>query len=139
MKYEVSSDGQNGKIKSFTDLEAWQEAHKLAIKTYKVTHKFPSSERYGLTSQMLRASLSITSNISEGFSRSTAADKANFYSIALGSTTELQNQYLLSRDVQLIDQETFQAAAQLSVVVHKLISSLIKAVNNGKGVRKKPA
>lgn len=138
MQYQVSS-GAGGKIKSFTDLMAWQEAHKLAISTYETTKKFPKEELFGLVSQMRRAAVSITSNLAEGFSRSTAPDKSSFYSIALGSMTELQNQFLLCRDVRLIDSTVFKALAEQTVAVHKLVFSLIKAVNAGKGVRTKAA
>ncbi|MEI7463170.1 MAG: four helix bundle protein [Candidatus Taylorbacteria bacterium] len=56
-------------IQNFTDLNAWKEAHKLAIEIYSVTKKFPKEELFGLTSQMRRAAVSVTSNIAEGFGR----------------------------------------------------------------------
>jgi len=73
------------KIKSFTDLNAWREAHKLALIVYKITKDFPKEEMFGLTSQMRRAVVSITSNIAEGFSRQSYSEKVQFYSIAQGS------------------------------------------------------
>jgi len=136
MQYKVSSTGT---IKSFTDLVAWQEAHRLAVEIYKTTKSFPVEEQYGLVAQMRRAAVSVTSNIAEGFSRSTAAEKANFYSVALGSITELQNQILLCRDVDLLSKDIFSTLAEKSVTVHKLISSLMKAIRSGKGIRAKPA
>lgn len=57
------------KIKSFTDLNAWKEAHKIAISIYNLTQTFPSQETFSLTDQMRRCAVSITSNIAEGFSR----------------------------------------------------------------------
>lgn len=66
------------KIAKFTDLVAWQEAHKLVLMIYKMTKIFPAEERYGLVSQMRRASVSITSNIAEGFGRKSAKDKITF-------------------------------------------------------------
>ena len=77
------------RIKSFTDLIAWQEAHKLALIVYKTTKKFPENEKFGLVSQMRRSAVSITSNIAEGFSRVSKKEKLQFYAIARGSLTEL--------------------------------------------------
>ena len=73
---------ESKKIQSFTDLYAWQEGHKLVIAVYKVTKEFPKEEMFGLTSQIIRCAISITSNIAEGFSRGTSKDKVQFYCIA---------------------------------------------------------
>lgn len=122
-------------IKGFTDLVAWQEGHKLALMIYNVTKKFPSDEKHGLSNQMRRACVSVTSNIAEGFSRATASDKARFYDMSLGSVTELQNQLLLARDLHYIEASLFEAPANQSVRVLKLTTGLRKAVMSGKGVR----
>ena len=84
----------NPKIKSFTDLQVWQEGHKLVLLIYKVTKKFPKEELFGLTNQIKRAGVSITSNIAEGFSRQSYKEKLQFYYMSLGSLTEIQNQLL---------------------------------------------
>jgi len=60
---------QTVKIKEFTDLQTWQESHKLVLEIYKCSRKFPREEIFGLTSQMQRSAVSITSNIAEGFGR----------------------------------------------------------------------
>lgn len=113
-------------ITSFTDLRAWREGHKLVLKVYKVTKSFPKEELFGLTSQLRRAVVSITSNIAEGFSRRTSKDKNKFYYNSLGSVTEVQNQLLIARDLGYISDEEFKELAELSVIVHKLVNSLIK-------------
>ncbi len=118
---------QVNKIQSFTDLEAWQEGHKLVLLIYNETNNFPKNEIFGLISQMRRCAVSITSNIAEGFSRHSYKDKANFYSMALGSTTELQNQLLISRDVKYISNEIFQKIAEQTIKVHKIINGLNKS------------
>lgn len=121
---------ENKKIKSFTDLIAWQEAHKLALLIYKLTDNFPSKETHGLVSQMRRAAVSISSNIAEGFSRNTPKDKYQFYSMAYGSLTELQNQLLLSKDLKFSSQAVFKEAADQSITVAKLINGLKRIKNN---------
>ena len=118
---------ENTKIKSFTDLNAWKEGHQLVLCIYKITKSFPKDEMFGLTNQMRRCVVSITSNIAEGFSRQSYKEKLQFYSIALGSTTELQNQLIVARDVSYISKEKFQEIAQQTIKVHKIINGLIKS------------
>jgi four helix bundle protein len=113
-------------IKSFTDLNAWKYGHKLVLNIYKITGVFPKEEVYGLTSQIRRAAVSITSNIAEGFSRQSFKEKVQFYYIAQGSLTELQNQLVISRDLNFISDIEFQKIARDTIVVHKLLSGLIK-------------
>jgi four helix bundle protein len=114
------------KIKEFTDLDAWKEAHKLVLMVYKQTNQFPKEEVFGLVSQMRRCSVSITSNIAEGFSRPSYKEKVRFYFVSLGSVTELQNQLLISKDISFIDVEDFKNIMDLSIKVHKIINGLIK-------------
>lgn len=113
-------------IQSFTDLVAWQEGHKLVVIIYKATEAFPKSEIFGLTNQMRRCVISITSNIAEGFGRQSYKEKVQFYSIAKGSNLELQNQLLAARDIGFLKQETFQLLADQSVIVGKLLTGLIQ-------------
>ena len=116
------------KITSFTMLNAWKKAHFLVLGVYKATESFPSIEQFGLTSQIRRSVISITSNIAEGFSRITLPDKAHFYTMALGSTTEVQNQLLASRDLKFLEENKFKSLADLTVEVHKLLNGLIKSL-----------
>jgi four helix bundle protein len=121
---------ESGKIKSFTDLNAWKEGHKLVLMIYGLTKQFPKEEIFGLVSQIRRCAVSITSNIAEGFSRLSYKEKARFYSISLGSTTELQNQLLIAKDVNYITKEQFQNIAKQSIKVHKITNGLIKSSKN---------
>ncbi|MDD4901191.1 MAG: four helix bundle protein [Patescibacteria group bacterium] len=118
------------KIRSFTDLDAWKEGHKLVLMVYNITKQFPKDELFALTNQIRRCSVSITSNIAEGFSRQSYKEKAQFYSISLGSVTELQNQLIVARDVGYVRQEDFLPIADKSVKVHKIINGLIKFSKN---------
>lgn len=115
------------KIERFTDLETWKQAHQLALIVYKVTKKFPAEERFCLIDQMRRCAISIGSNIAEGFARQTGKEKKQFYFIAKGSVTELQNQLLVARDVGYLSSDDFNSVSVLTVQVHKLISGIIKS------------
>ena len=116
----------NEKIKSFTDLQVWQEAHKLVLMIYQITKKFPKEELFSLVNQIRRAAVSITSNIAEGFSRQSFKEKIQFYYITRGSLTELQNQFLIARDLGYLSQEEFNNIAKQTVSVHKLLNAFIK-------------
>ena len=113
------------KIKSFTDLQVWQEGHKLVLIIYKITKKFPKTELFGLTSQICRAVVSITSNISEGFSRQSFKEKLRFYYMSLGSLTEVQNQLLIAKDLGYLDKTEFNKVAEQTINVHKLLNGFI--------------
>lgn len=118
------------RITSFTDLTTWQKAHQLVVRIYKITKGFPKEEKYSLSEQMRRASLSITSNIAEGFSRRSKKEKIQFYFTAKGSITELQNQLLVARDVDYIEKDNFNDLANRTVEVHKLTNGLINSANS---------
>lgn len=118
---------ESGKMKSFTNLDAWKEGHNVVLMIYRITKLFPRDELFGLTSQMRRCAVSITSNIAEGFSRNSWKEKVQFYAIALGSVTELQNQLLIARDVGYIDGKIFAEMAEQTVKVNKILNGLIKS------------
>lgn len=96
------------KIFSFEKLNVWQKSRKLAVIIYKATKFFPNEERFGLTSQMRRCAVSISSNIAEGTGRHTAKDKARFTEIAYGSVLELLNQSILSNDLEFLSEEEYK-------------------------------
>jgi len=91
------------RIFSFEKLTVWQKARELSSVIYRLTIRFPADERFGLISQMRRCSVSISSNIAEGTSRHSAKDKARFTEISYGSTMELLNQIILSKDLNFIE------------------------------------
>ena len=94
-------------IKSFEDLSVWQDARKLTNKIYNITKKFPKEELYGLTSQISRATVSIVSNIAEGFDRRSDKELTNFLSMARGSSSEVQNDLYIALDLNYISQTEF--------------------------------
>lgn len=92
-------DSPKSKAKSFRDLVVWKKSYAAVLETYKLTTGFPKTELYGLTQQMRRAAVSIPSNIAEGYNRKHNAEYRQFLSVAYGSLSELQTQYLLSVDL----------------------------------------
>ncbi len=114
-------------IKSFTDLKVWQESHKLSLEIYKITKKFPSDEVYGLSSQMRRCSVSVTSNLAEGFGRSSSKDREHFYVMSDGSLYELKSQLILAKDLRYINKDQFEAIAKITNDAHKLLHGLLRS------------
>jgi len=116
------------KITAFTDLNAWKEGHNLVLMVYKLINSFPSEEKFALADQMRRCAVSITSNIAEGFSRQSKKEKLQFYSIAKGSLTELQNQLIIARDVKYISELIFKETVEKTSVVGRLLTGLIQCM-----------
>lgn len=114
--------------KSFTDLKMWQESHKFALEIYKYTAEFPKSETFGLTNQLRRACVSVTSNITEGFERKSKKEFKQFLVIARGSLGEIQSQLLLARDLNYINLNQFKKLAEQSVIIHKQINAFIRSL-----------
>jgi len=116
----------NDKINSYLDLKVWQEGRKLATLIYVNLGKFPKHEQFGLCDQMRRASVSVPSNIAEGFGRATAKEKNQFFYIAKGSLAELETQLYIAFDVGYIDEKKLDELLQQSSMVHRLLHGLIK-------------
>jgi four helix bundle protein len=122
----MNTEDQDIKIHNFKDLKAWQRGHELVLFIYKMTKNFPKEELFGLTNQIRRAAISITSNIAEGFSRGSFKEKTQFYLIALGSLTEVQSQIFIAKDVGYLNINDFNTIGLLITEVSKLINGLIK-------------
>ncbi|MEO8065887.1 MAG: four helix bundle protein [Candidatus Doudnabacteria bacterium] len=118
------------KVNSFTDLKVWQVSHQIVLEIYTETKKFPREELFGLVNQLKRAAVSITSNIAEGFCRSTAKDKIHFYTISLGSLSEVQNQLMIARDLNFIEFDKFSAIFEQLFEVRRMIYGLMKSAEN---------
>ncbi|WP_291857702.1 four helix bundle protein [Marinilabilia sp.] len=113
---------------SFQDMPVWKNSNSNAVDVFQVSSKFPRSEDYGLTSQIRRASNSVSGNIAEAFGRRTKKDKANFYVFARGSAFETQSHLLYGRDVGYIDSEKTDELLdkynKLIFEINKIISAL---------------
>lgn len=94
----------------YEDLRFWQLSKTFAIKIYKETRIFPESEKFGLTSQIRRAAVSIPSNIAEGSSRSSSRDFARFLKIAMGSAYELETQLEIAFEIGYLPQQNYLSA-----------------------------
>lgn len=118
-----------GKIHSFRDLVAWQEAHALALRVYKITKRYPADEKFGLVNQSRRAAVSISSNVAEGFGRFSSKDKHHFYSMSKTSLAELQNQLILAKDLEYMSGIVFEELYSHSEKVGSLIKGLMRSAN----------
>jgi len=115
---------------SFERLEVWQDARKLANMIYEHTKSFPDNEKFGLTNQMRRAAISVSSNIAEGSSRISTKDQAHFYQIAFSSLMELLNQIIISSDLKYLDELSEEGfRTQIDKVANKLNALRKSALN----------
>jgi len=115
-------------IKSYKDLIAYQKAYELVLNIYKVTKDFPKIEQFGLVSQMRRASVSIPSNIAEGYRRKNRKEYIQFLNIAYGSSGELETQISLSHDLAMLGDNNFKTLQGLIEEVSKLLFNLLKSL-----------
>ena len=114
-------------MKTFRDLLIWQKAMVLVTKCYSVTKQFPKEELFSLTSQIRRCSISIPSNIAEGFGRETNKDYHRFLNIAMGSLFEFQTQIEIAHNLEYLSQDEFNIIYEDSGSLKEcLVRSLIK-------------
>lgn len=107
----------------FERLEVWKESRSFIKDMYLITNSFPSEEKFGLISQIRRASLSIAANIAEGMSRKTEKDKARFINQAFSSAIEVMSFLILSNDLQLLKNEEYiQLREKLEKITNQLNS-----------------
>lgn len=111
-------------LQSYKELEVWQRGISLVNEVYDLTKKLPKSERYGLSSQMQRAAVSIPSNIAEGYSRNGTAEYVQFLSIAYGSSAELETQLIIMN--HQYPNISNGLAIDLLTEVQKMLFSIIK-------------
>lgn len=111
--------------KSFRDLVVWQKAHAFVLEVYRVSECFPATERYGITSQLRRAAVSIAANIVEGFRKRGTADKLRFFNISQGSADESLYFLVLIHDLKITDTTNLQR--QLEEVL-RLLGAYMSAI-----------
>jgi four helix bundle protein len=106
---------------SFEKLEVWHDSRELTKLVYKITKGFPDDEKFGITNQMRRSAISVSSNIVEGSYRTTGKDKSNFMTIAYSSLMELLNQTIASLDLKYINEEQYN---ELRIQIEKISNKL---------------
>ncbi|WP_395043080.1 four helix bundle protein [Flavobacterium sp.] len=111
-------------IFSFEKLEVWVEAKDFIKYLYKITSKFPDIEKYGLVSQLRRASISIASNIAEGSARKSYKDKAHFTTIAFGSAVEVLNQLIISFELNFVSETDYLKLREMLESITNKLNSL---------------
>lgn len=113
------------KIGKLEEIKAWQEARELVKEIYSVTSKGRFARDFGLRDQIRRASVSVMSNVAEGYARSSDKEFARFLNIALGSTAEVQSQLYVALDLAYITNNEFDRLYNLSSKTAKLITGFI--------------
>ncbi len=111
--------------KGYHDLLIWQVGMDLVERMYKISDGFPTHERFGLTSQMRRAAVSIPSNIAEGYRRKTDADFLQFLHIAFGSASELETQVIIALRLKYISQDQYEQLNQMIIRCIQLLTGFI--------------
>ena len=112
----------------FEKLQAWHGAHKMVVRLYEITAKFPAEERYGLTQQLRRAAVSVSSNLSEGSGRFSAKDQGHFYSTAYSSLMEALNQILIAKDLGWVSLDAYEELRGHMEGLSAVITALRKSI-----------
>ena len=115
-------------MKDFRQLQVWAKAHTATLLIYRLTARFPVQERYGLTSQLRRASASIAANIAGGCGRNSDGDFHRFLATAMGSAVEVEYFLLLARDLGFLDDASYRVAERGVLEVQRMLGSLIRKV-----------
>jgi len=117
-------------LKNYKELKVWQKAYQLCLEVYKITKGFPGEERYGLTSQIRRAAVSVPSNIAEGYGRKTTPEYIRSLYIAYGSNCELDTQISLSGDLGYMRAQEKEMLQRSIGEVERMLKALIKSLEN---------
>ncbi|MES2619213.1 MAG: four helix bundle protein [Bacteroidota bacterium] len=120
-------------MQNYKDLKVWEKAHSFTLGVYKATQSFPSEEKFGLISQLRRASSSIPANIAEGCGKSTNAELRHFLNIALGSANEVEYFLLLSKDLRYLPEAKF---LELTTEINSIKAMLIALIGKVKATLK---
>lgn len=115
-------------VKDFTDLRVWQLGVQLTLAVCRATREFPSDERFGLTSQLRRAAVSVPSNIAEGHTRNRSGDYLRFLGIARGSLAEVKTQVIIARELGFVSNSDSQSLVQQTDGLLRQLTALIASI-----------
>lgn len=115
---------------SFEKLNVWIDSKELIKLIYTITKDFPHEEKFGLTNQLRRASVSIASNLAEGTSRNTNKDKAHFTTLSFSSLMEILNQIIIARELNFIEENNYQILRTEIEKISNKLNALRKAQLN---------
>ena len=113
-------------VKHYQDLIVWQKAMELVERVYRMTKAFPKDERFGLTSQIQRAAVSIPSNIAEGHARSSKKEYRNFLSMAQGSTAEVETQTMIAVRLAYVSETQTETVMGLLDEISRMLHAIKK-------------
>ena len=113
---------------SFRNLAVWQRSIELTLAVYKLASSFPDSERFGLTNQLRRASVSVASNIAEGYGRATRGEYIQFLGHARGSNSEVETQIVISKALGFGSKEMLKSTEELCDEVGKMLRAIMKSL-----------
>lgn len=117
-------------MKSHKDLDVWKRAVAFSVSIYTATRNFPADEKFGLTSQVRRAAVSIPSNIAEGAARTGHKEFLHFLSIAAGSTSEVSTQLLIAQKIGLGDDSEIQELMEEVDAISRMLQGLIRSIKH---------
>ena len=121
--------GEKKKIESYKDLEVWKKGVRFSIEIYKISSGFPTSEQYGITNQIRRASASFPANIAEGYGRESTKNYIQFLKTARGSLNETETFLYIAYGLKDISKESLDKLLTRSTELGKMINSLIDKLN----------
>ena len=119
--------------KSYRDLKVWQLAMDLVVETYRLTKQFPQQERFGLTSQLNRAAVSVPSNIAEGYWRLYRKEYVNYLSISRGSLAEAETQVIVAARLEYVARDQAAKWWELAQQTGRALNGLLRSLSSRKG------
>jgi len=120
-------------IENYKDLDVWKKSVALTTELYKLTSGFPNTERFGLTSQIRRATTSIAANIAEGWGRGSTGEYIQFLTVSRGSLMELETHLIVARNLYFLESDELSAVLVRVADIGKMLNPLITVLRTRKG------
>jgi len=120
----------DGRVRSYKDLDAWRAGVRLVKSVYGISRSFPSDERFGLVSQVRRASVSVPSNIAEGWGRGSTQEYLRFLRMARASLFEVETQLIIAQELEFVTSEQVNEVQQEASEAGRILTGLIKSIEN---------